>query len=183
MVSDERKRRFEDLYRRHMPAVASWAARRADPATAQDIVAETFLVAWRRLDELPRQEAPWLLRTAANVLANHERGDRRRSRLTEQLRAHHPEPADTVGDPHELDPQLAAALDALPDHERELLLMVALDGFSVRDAAHTLGISAGAARVRLHRARRRIRDDLTPPAPPQTLARTHRLAKEGASPS
>jgi DNA-directed RNA polymerase specialized sigma24 family protein len=87
----DRADRFDDLYRTHYLPVLRYARRRADPDTAGDVVAETFLIAWRRLDSLPAQQAdvlPWLFGVARRVLANAERSRRRASRVTERLGQH-----------------------------------------------------------------------------------------------
>lgn len=78
--ADARRVRFTDLFdRTHAPLLAYAVRRVADPADAADVVAETFLVAWRRLDDVPAGEAarPWLYGVARRVLANHYRGERR----------------------------------------------------------------------------------------------------------
>jgi RNA polymerase sigma-70 factor, ECF subfamily len=71
--SDE-ARRFEELFRSNYRAVLAYALRRADPETADEVVADTFLVCWRRLDEVPARALPWLLGVARRCLANRRRG-------------------------------------------------------------------------------------------------------------
>jgi RNA polymerase sigma-70 factor (ECF subfamily) len=66
------ERRFQEFYRAHEAAVLAYARRRA-PAIAEDVVAETFLVCWRRLDDVPANALPWLYAVARNVLANERR--------------------------------------------------------------------------------------------------------------
>lgn len=86
MTPDER---FAALFERiHRPLLAYALRRVSDPADAADVVAETFLVAWRRLDDVPAGEAarPWLFGVARRVLANHYRGERRRDALADRLR-------------------------------------------------------------------------------------------------
>lgn len=79
---DDRAERFTSLYREHYPAVLAYAARRSDASTAQDVAAHVFLVAWRRLDDVPRAHVlPWLLRTARLTLGTTARGQRRGERL------------------------------------------------------------------------------------------------------
>lgn len=85
MDTDER---FNALYQAHATAVLRYACRRADPDTARDVVAETFLVAWRKLGAVPRDPAqaePWLYGVARRVLANIDRSAQRRSRVTARL--------------------------------------------------------------------------------------------------
>ena len=77
---------FRDLFERHAGSVFGYAARRSSPQEAQDIVAETFLVAWRRIDDVPHDALPWLFGVARRVLANARRGSDRRSSLGTRLR-------------------------------------------------------------------------------------------------
>ena len=84
----DRAERFSELYQTQYDAVLSYAWRRTDPETARDVVAETFLVAWRRLDAVPadrEQARPWLYGVARRVLANAERSRRRAERVTARL--------------------------------------------------------------------------------------------------
>ena len=78
---------FEALYALHAGAVRGYAMRRCDPKTADDVVADVFLVAWRRRAELPEEPLPWLLGIARHVLANHARSQSRRVRLHDRLAA------------------------------------------------------------------------------------------------
>lgn len=149
--------RFSCLYRDHEREILRYALRRsADPQDAADVVAETFLVAWRRLGELPvdGEARLWLYATARWVLANHQRGIKRRTRLAERLRdeLRRQLPAQPASDRPVLD-----ALAAMADADRELLMLVGMEELSPSEAARVLGISTMAARTRLHRARRRLR--------------------------
>jgi RNA polymerase sigma factor (sigma-70 family) len=166
--ADRRAGWFADLYAEHLPAVLSYAMRRcATREDATDLASEVFLVAWRRSDEVPQAEGRlWLFGTARLVLSNQQRADRRRNRLGAALldqvqlaSAHAPDPAREV-ESDEDRRALLAALDAVSDTDRELLLLVAADGLSPSDAAAVLGLSAGTIRVRLHRARARVRHAL-----------------------
>jgi RNA polymerase sigma factor (sigma-70 family) len=146
------------MFARTYAAVWAYAARRAPAAVAQDVVAETFLVAWRRLDDAPADALPWLLAIARRQLANQRRGEHRRGALLARMRAL--EPRWTPPASAELDPALFEALARLPGHEREALLLTAWDGLDARAAAVVAGCSPAAFRVRLHRARRRIGREL-----------------------
>jgi RNA polymerase sigma-70 factor, ECF subfamily len=155
MTPDER---FRSLYEAHAGAVLSYARRRAAPADADDVLAEVFLVAWRRLEEIPsRQERIWLLGVARRALANQRRGRTRRGALHERLAADSQERAvapvrpSTVG--HS---RIGRALASLSESDRELLLLLAWEGLSTEEAARVLEIGPRALRVRLHRARRRL---------------------------
>lgn len=154
-------RRFEALYTSHSADLLAYAARRTSSgADAADVVADTFLVAWRRIEEVPAGDdaRPWLFGVARGVLANHRRGLRRRSTLSERVAGEVDRlVADaTHGREPSVSAEVVAALDALGDDDRELLLLVGWDGLSPQQAAVVVGCSAGAARVRLHRARRRF---------------------------
>ena len=152
-----REERFEELFARTHAPLMGYAVRRvSDPADAADVVAETYLVAWRRLDELPPGEETrlWLFGVARRVLANHHRGERRRlalaDRLREDLSGWSPGPvtgqADAVG----------RAMRRLSEDDRELLTLVAWEGLSRDEVAVTLGVTRAVVRLRLHRARGRL---------------------------
>jgi RNA polymerase sigma-70 factor (ECF subfamily) len=154
------KVRFGRLYREQGRAVLSYALCRVDePEDAPDVVAETFLVAWRRLDDVPigPTEKLWLYGVARRVIANLHRSERRRTRLAERLAESlrtevtvHPAPEGEAA-------EILGALAELGEENRELLLLVSWEGLSPAEAGRVLGISALAARSRLHRARRRLR--------------------------
>ena len=157
----DRRARFERIFDTNYRAVCAYALRRARRAEAEDAVAETFLVAWRRLDQVPPEAKTWLLGVARRVLANQHRAARRRHALAERLAG---EPA-VVAEPSADSPVLEA-LARLADNDRELLLLIAWDGLSTEEAAEALGCTAVALRVRLHRARRRLRAELQRPVNP-----------------
>lgn len=148
---------FDDLTR--------FVERRADAAVVDDVVAETFLVAWRRFSDVPTDLAdarPWLFAVARRTLANTYRGQRRARDLTVRIAA---QPHVGAGDDaatvaHRLD--LARALERLGDRDREALALVAWDGLTPTEAAQVLDISTSAFSVRLSRARRRLRAQLEP---------------------
>lgn len=156
--NDERRREeiFEEIYRAHYDAVARYALRRArSPDDAVDVIGETFLTAWRRLDDLPDGDGArlWLYGVARRVLANHRRGAARRELLATRLRGEFAEaaparPAETVA--------VRAAFGRLSDDDRELLSLTGWEGLSPGEIAEVLGCRAGAVRARLHRARKRF---------------------------
>ncbi|WP_336206897.1 RNA polymerase sigma factor [Nonomuraea sp. LPB2021202275-12-8] len=158
-MSDERPARFEAIYNRTYSRITAYAARRChSPQDAADVVAETYTIAWRRLDELPagEQATPWLYGVARKVLANHHRGDNRRRAHTAELDA---EMADLYGHSPDSRVELAAigqAFQTLPDEDRELLSLLAWEGLDRAEIATALGVSRNAVRIRLHRARRRL---------------------------
>ena len=152
--------RYNRLYREQAPAILAYALRRVeDPEAAADAVAETFLVAWRRLDEVPIDDGGrlWLYAVARRVIANLHRAERRRTqlgrRLAESLLTKPPTRPTPGGEAAEV----LRAMGGLSEEDRELLLLVSWDELSPGEAAKVLGISALAARSRLHRARRRLR--------------------------
>ena len=136
----------------------AYALRRADPATAEDVVAETFLIAWRRMDDVPSRPLPWLLGVARRVLANLRRGERRRGALLDRLRREPAAPAQTA--PGEEEGRALAALASLPERDREALLLHAWEGLDHAGAGTVMGCSAATFAVRLHRARQRFAREL-----------------------
>jgi RNA polymerase sigma-70 factor, ECF subfamily len=161
--------RFRLLYEEHGKDLMAYALRRAqDPEDAADVVAETFLVAWRRGTEVPVGEAArlWLFGVARRILSNQQRAGRRRAKLAERLRSDLA--AEVEGWPEaETDPEgLRTTLERLDPDDRELLTLIAWEELTPGQAARVLGISAVAARSRLLRARRRFRAELGEVEPP-----------------
>jgi RNA polymerase sigma-70 factor (ECF subfamily) len=151
--NDERQARFEALFRRNVQSVRAYAMRR-DTQRAEDVVAETFTTAWRRLEEVPEHELPWLLAVARRVLANQRRSAKRQSSLRERLALERT----TTGEDVEDDPRAGravAALRTLSERDREVLLLIERDCLSRQAAATVLGCTRAEVRLRLHRARRR----------------------------
>ncbi|WP_239067960.1 RNA polymerase sigma factor [Actinomadura bangladeshensis] len=164
---DDREARFEAIYAAAYEPILGYVLRRcASPDDAADVVAETFTIAWRRLEEIPPggRARLWLYGVARRVLANHRRGEERHRRRTTRLRE---EIAAIETDPVEAS-AIAAAFRRLSDDDRELLGLVAWEGLDHAAIAAVLGCSVGAARVRLHRARKRLdralRSDARPAA-------------------
>ncbi|AGL19054.1 RNA polymerase sigma factor [Actinoplanes sp. N902-109] len=154
--------RFRRVYADCFEPLLAYALRRVQhPEDAADVVAETFLVAWRRGRELPGGDDArlWLYGVARRVLANQHRGDQRRERLGARLRQRlAPEPAADPG--AEVPDRLAvrAALARLPELDREVLTLTVWEGLPPREVAGVLGLSAAAVRTRLSRARARLRE-------------------------
>jgi RNA polymerase sigma-70 factor (ECF subfamily) len=163
-LPNEREVQFERLFRSEADAVRSYALRRADPADADDVVAETFLVAWRRFDDMPVDPRPWLLSVARKVLANRRRSDRRQVSLSDRLArgAGRTESADDGMTAIDLRLMVLAALDRLPEKEQEAMRLIAWDRLSAADAATALGCTRATLAVRVHRARRRLGTLLDP---------------------
>jgi RNA polymerase sigma-70 factor (ECF subfamily) len=152
-VEQARVRRVEQLFAEHARAVRAYALRRVDPATADDIVSEVFVVAFRRLEAIPEEPLPWLLGAARKIIANQRRAAGRREALSEQLR---PLQAGVWRYEHGDGRELLAGLARLSDRDREVLLLVAWEELYPAAAAAALGCSRATFAVRLHRARRRL---------------------------
>jgi RNA polymerase sigma-70 factor (ECF subfamily) len=137
-----------------------FAIRRVGDAAAADVVSETFLVAWRRRHDIPRDRpGPWLYATAGFVIKHEIRGTQRRLTLHDRV-VSEVEATRVVDDDHAglvADRLLVReALTTLSDRDQELLRLIEWDGLSPSDAAAVLGCTAAALKVRLHRARRRF---------------------------
>ncbi|GAA4424983.1 hypothetical protein GCM10023169_22190 [Georgenia halophila] len=153
-MSDED--RFEDLYRRHRTDVERFVRRRVAPAQVEDVVADTFLVAWRRLDDAPDPARPWLFGIARRTMLSTSRSHGRWNALQVRVAAE-PKPFDgELASEVASRTDLARAWQRLNDGEREVLTLVAWDGLKVREAATVLGCQPGTFRVRLLRARRHL---------------------------
>jgi RNA polymerase sigma-70 factor (ECF subfamily) len=162
-----REERFNRLHEQHFEAIRRYAYRRS-PALADDIVAETFLVAWRRIDDVPGDERPWLFGVARHVRLNLQRSARRQQAvanrlsdgLNESLTAELAPPGEAIG----------RALSALPERDREILLLHAWEDLNRREIAAALGCSVANTSVRLHRARTRFAAALSAdPRPAESL--------------
>jgi RNA polymerase sigma factor (sigma-70 family) len=166
--------RFDRLYTDHGRALLAYALRRtSDPQDAADVVGETFLIAWRRLQDIPPDEAArlWLYGVARRVLANQERSERRRQRLAERLARELPTALHVLPDPASETGVIWATLAGLGPADQEILRLAGWEQLTPAQIATVLQISPLAARSRLHRARRRFkaalrrapeRDDLGP---------------------
>lgn len=163
---DEARARFEEIYDAYSALILAYVAQRTSCADdAADVVAETFMVAWRRIGDIPggEQARPWLYGVARRVLSRHHRGNRRRQTLSERLTRELPvlladaSPAAFEGADHEA---MATAFAALSDADRELLTLVGWDGLTREEIATVLGVSRATVRVRVHRARKRFEQQL-----------------------
>jgi RNA polymerase sigma-70 factor (ECF subfamily) len=162
-----REARFDQCFRQHYARVLAYALRRVpDRSVADDVAAETFLVAWRRLDDVPSDPLPWLLGIARHVIYNELRSARRRGRLATRMGSqplrHEPAPGDSSAGQREI----RQALARLSERDREVLLLTTWDGLDHRRAAAVLGCSRGTFAVRLHRARIRLARELNDGATP-----------------
>jgi len=167
---------FEVFYREHVAAVGRFVARRVDdPHLAADLTADIFLAAIDAAHSYrPDRGSPlgWLYGIARNVLADRVRRRAREHRAVQRAGGRRPLEADAIARLEErIDAERAVrevlhVLDALPDRDRRLFELVALDGLTIADAAAVLGVRPGTARVRLHRTRARVDRLLAGPAAP-----------------
>ncbi|MDE3724059.1 RNA polymerase sigma factor [Nocardiopsis sp. N85] len=156
---EEHVARFEELYEATFRDVLGYLLRRTqDPEGAADLVAEVFTAVWSRIDDVPSGEEarPWMFGVARNVLANHRRGDRRRSALAMRLRAElagvtvsPPSPEHGMG-------EIGRVFRSLSEQDREVLTLAGWERLDAGRIAVVLGCARGTARVRLHRARSRF---------------------------
>lgn len=161
----ERRAEFEPLYRATLPSIRSYARRRAPADIAEDVVAQTFLIAWQKSDQAIAGGLPWLYRTARNALANVQRTERRQVRVADLVGAHAETSTSDTSDEHAERSLVLEAINRLSEAEREILLLVYWEHLSVKAVAAVLDCRPGTAAVRLHRARRSLRDALSEPAP------------------
>lgn len=158
-----RRALLSDLFTAHADQVLRYALRHVDRAGAHDVVSDTFLVAWQRVDDIPDPALPWLLVVARNSIRNRVRSSTRREHATMQLAAVE-RAAATAASADELVLERATlmrALGRLSADQREALLLVAWDGLTGAEAAVVVGCSRAAFDVRLHRARKRLRESLS----------------------
>ncbi len=158
---------FEALFQAHHLAVLRYARRRlGEDDAAWDVVSETFLVVWRSWEKRPSKASealPWLYAIAGNAVRNRRRSQVRAARLTARLArtgsavtAEQTGAVDAVADEAVRRDQARRALERVSDDDREVLLLAVWEGLDVAGLATALSVSPAAAKVRLHRARRRL---------------------------
>ena len=158
--------RFQALYAEHHARVYAYAVSRVGRQLADEVVSEVFLVAWRRLADVPAPALPWLLTVARNTASSQFRGSAKQRSISAEMRAwateaelSEPDVADAVSERL----SVLTALAALPEADRELLTLVAWHGLKPNEAARVVGCSTAAYFVRLHRARRRLERAMADP--------------------
>ena len=166
--------RFDEIYQSHREEIARYIRRRVSAEAVEDLLSETFLVCWRKLDEVPPQPLPWLYAVARKTLANHYRATAPRGLPTGTART------EDAYLQIERDDLLARAFARLSEPDREVLRLVAWEQLSLRETARVLGCSQAACRVRFHRAKRRLASHLKALAAPDAAAR-NRPHPEGAT--
>lgn len=159
---------FAALYDEHFPSIYDYVASRLGRDVADDLAADTFVIALRKQGEYDPEKGavrPWLFGIATRLVAQHRRQETRRYRALARVGR------EEIADSHEnrvinwvsaegLQPRLATALAALPRGQRDVLLLSALAQFSHEEIAQALGISYGTVGSRLSRARKKVRDAL-----------------------
>ena len=153
-----RESAFDAIFGAHHQSVYLYLIRRGvSQHDAEDLTAEVFATAWRKRTQLPPHPLPWLYRVAGNHLLHHQRSHQRRQRLTHSLAA----AAKTVpltpafNDDSSSD-HVTAAIETLSAADQEVLRLAAWEHLTTSELADVLRCSESAARVRLHRARKRL---------------------------
>lgn len=157
----ERRKRFDGLFESYGPDIVAYCSwRTPSPSDAQDAVADVFLTAWRRLDEVPDGDAArvWLYATARRMIANQRRSTRRRIALHERLESEAAAAGQESASSGREETLVHEALRRLGPEDREVLLLAEWEDLSPTEIAAILRCRTVTARGRLHRARRRFRD-------------------------
>lgn len=154
-------RTIDSLFELHERRVLAYALRRTpNPADAEDAAAETFAIAWRKIEQAPDDALPWLLSIARRVISNQRRSRRRRAWLLLKLERHASAQSAILPARDGSDGRVLDALARLRSDDQEILRLVAWDDLDHRAAGLVLGITANAVAIRLHRARKRFREEL-----------------------
>lgn len=157
--------RFEQIYRDNLTRILAYARRRSEsPEGAEEVAAETFLVVWRRLGDVPEDPLPWLYGVARHVLSNRRRGIRRQAALldalAEDVESRPGALAEQAAPEQARDSDLALALSQLDEEDREVLMLIAWEELGYSEAAAALGITESSFSRRLRRARQRLTTQL-----------------------
>ena len=164
--------RFAAIFDRHAAALRRYLVRRIGPDEAGSVLGEVFRIAFEKRDTYDRRRPnarPWLYGIATNLVARHHRSEARRLRAVARLRARHgpaPDQADAVSSAIDAAArwrEVAETITALPEAERDTLLLRAWEGLSYDEVAAALGVPVGTVRSRINRARGRLRE-LAPPS-------------------
>jgi RNA polymerase sigma-70 factor (ECF subfamily) len=172
----EHERQFRLLYERNYAPITAYVRRRVRGADGSDadIVAEVFVVAWRRFLDVPEvsQELPWLYGVARNLVANHFRSIQRSAALNDRLLIEESVGADSSTGSSDLEIRVRRAVEQLSDLDREIFRLIHWERFSHEEVGRSVGITAKAVERRVARARTKVRDYLASldkfitPAPP-----------------
>lgn len=150
----DRQTQFERLAHEIAAPLRGYVVRRAPKDAVDDIVADVLLVLWRRLDDVPTDDpVPWTYAVARGCLANSRRTAQRQLRLVDRITRLDP-PRDQPEDADH--PDVHAALAALGELDREVVMLWAWEGLAPREIAVVTGLSANAVSIRLHKAKKRL---------------------------
>lgn len=150
------RERFEALYWRTHRDLAAFIRRRVPVDAVEDVLAETFVVAWRRLSDIPNEERAWLFGVARNVIRNTYRAEARQRALHVRVAEGTTDRIESFDDAIATRAELAHAWNQLSETEQEVIALVAWDELNNAEAAQVLGVTTSAYAVRLFRARRRL---------------------------
>jgi len=174
---------FRELFEAAYDDLLCFVERRAPLAGADDVVAEAFLTAWRRFDDVPDsldEARAWLFTVAHNILRNRQRSDQRQHSLALRILREPGEPGAEEADSVAIRVDLTRAWQRLAPADQEALTLTVFEGLSGSQAAHLLGISRAAFSLRLLRARRRLRRQLPHQLDPEPALSPARTAPQGA---
>ncbi len=183
MQPDMAEARFQELYRTYQRQVTAYFLRRTDTASARDGAAETFLVVWRRIDDVPQSaELPWLYGIARRVLANLRRSQRRYDALGRKV--HRTEAAEsltpeTVIVRRSEDEEMMSAIGRLRPEDQELLLLAVWEELPRREIAAALKTSPNAVTQRMRRIKKQLAHELNHPRRRNTTPAVSRILEEG----
>ena len=175
-----REERFRRLHDDHVEAVRRYVWRR-DPGLVDDVVAETFLTAWRKLERVPDDARPWLIGVARNVRLNARRAARRRDLLTARLAERRSDVPNDAADDGGDRSTVISALNRLSSSDREVLLLSVWDELDRHAIATVLRCSPANVSLRLHRARKRFRSALEDIVGPNLTHGSFLIATGGVS--
>ena len=159
-VNDKVLDRFEDFFRENYQRLFQYVARRVPNAQVDDVVAASFMVAWRKFEHTTNPTLAWLLRIASYEVANHRRSLRKWNNVVsfevvgEYLSTSTSSDVDGV--------EVIAALGRLSDADQEILRLIHWDSLTRTEVAEVLRLTPNATNVRYHRALRRLRDQMPP---------------------
>jgi RNA polymerase sigma factor (sigma-70 family) len=147
---------FEEFYEDTIDTVTSYVLRRCDPSDAQDVISEAYVIAWRKHAHKAPNPIGYVLLTSRRLLDRTRRGQASQDVIAERLSLLMSRSGPSAEDVAIRRREVAEALARLSELDREALLLTAWDGLSSADAGEVLGLSAGALRVRVHRARQQL---------------------------
>jgi RNA polymerase sigma-70 factor (ECF subfamily) len=170
-VNDKSLDRFETLFRENYSRLFQYVARRVPASQVDDVVAATFVVAWRKFESATAPTLPWLLRIAGYEIANHRRSVRKWNEVVSFEVAGEPSsPSNSDADVTEV----VAALSRLSRADQEILRLIHWDALTRAEAAEVLRLTPNAANVRYHRALRRLHDQMPPQQHRNGIDNAHR---------